>query len=232
MNRAPNDGASSIRKYAGIAPFKVKSGRQLWIHWLWNAPKFLRQTFVEWAGQAVPKCELAKVFYLQQRVAGKQHQAALRALAFTWIRVLWRCWHDRVPYNESRYIASLRQREITARRSPQHRLIFLDRLCSGDVRKRLHLSVSSPTMTKNGELTTTTANVITPVMASDRKTFPTRKRPFRSRAGVPLMAAQRNVVTPTPRIASQAMVRAMENGKFTSNGINMHPNPIIPTQAR
>jgi hypothetical protein len=34
--------ASSIQKYGGIAPVKVKSGRQLWIHWRWNAPKFLR----------------------------------------------------------------------------------------------------------------------------------------------------------------------------------------------
>lgn len=103
--------ASSIQKFAGIAPVKVKSGRQLWIHWRWNAPKFLRQTFVEWAGQSVPKCAWAKAYYSQLRAAGKQHQAALRALAFKWIRVLWRCWQDRIPYNEARYIASLHQRK-------------------------------------------------------------------------------------------------------------------------
>jgi transposase len=103
--------ASSIQKYAGIAPVKQKSGRQLWIHWRWNAPKFLRQTFVEWAGQSVPKCAWAKAYYLQQRAAGKRHQAILRALAFKWIRVLWRCWYDRVPYNEARYLASLQKQK-------------------------------------------------------------------------------------------------------------------------
>ena len=103
--------ASSMQKFGGIAPVKVKSGHQLWIHWRWNAPKFLRQTFVEWAGQSVPKCAWAKAFYLQQRAAGKHHQAALRALAFKWIRILWRCWQDRIPYDEARYVASLRQRK-------------------------------------------------------------------------------------------------------------------------
>jgi transposase len=108
-SRYPN--ASSLQKYAGIAPVKQKSGRQLWIHWRWNAPKFLRQTFVEWAGQSVPKCAWAKAYYQQQRAAGKHHQATLRALAFKWIRVLWRCWHDRVPYDEARYLASLQRQK-------------------------------------------------------------------------------------------------------------------------
>ena len=103
--------ACSLQKYAGIAPVKEKSGRQLWIHWRWNAPKFLRQTFVEWAGQSVPKCAWAKAYYQQQRAAGKHHQATLRALAFKWIRILWRCWQDRVPYDDARYLASLRQQK-------------------------------------------------------------------------------------------------------------------------
>ena len=103
--------ACSLQKYAGIAPVKQKSGRQLWIHWRWNAPKFLRQTFVEWAGQSVPKCAWAKAYYRQQRAAGKHHQATLRALAFKWIRILWRCWQDRVPYSEARYLASLKRQK-------------------------------------------------------------------------------------------------------------------------
>jgi transposase len=99
--------AASLQKYAGIAPVKEQSGRQLWIHWRWHASKFLRQTFVEWAGQTVPKCAWAKAYYVQQRRAGKRHQTILRSLAFKWIRILWRCWQDRIPYNESRYIHSL-----------------------------------------------------------------------------------------------------------------------------
>ena len=109
-DRARYPDAASLQKYAGVAPVKVKSGRQLWIHWRWNASIFLRQTFVEWAGQTVPKCAWAKAYYRHQQRAGKSHQAILRALAFKWIRILWRCWHDRVPYDGARYVAALQQR--------------------------------------------------------------------------------------------------------------------------
>lgn len=103
--------AASLQKYGGVAPVREKSGRQVWTHWRWNAPCFLRQTFVEWAGQTVPKCAWAKAYYRQQQRAGKRHQAILRALAFKWLRILWRCWHDRVPYDETRYLAALAQRK-------------------------------------------------------------------------------------------------------------------------
>jgi transposase len=108
-NRYPD--AASLQKYSGVAPVREKSGRQIWTHWRWNAPKFLRQTFVEWAGQTVPKCAWAKAYYRQQERAGKRHQAILRALAFKWLRILWRCWHDHVPYDEARYLAALSQRK-------------------------------------------------------------------------------------------------------------------------
>jgi len=31
----------------------------------------------------------------------------VRALAFKWIRVVFRCWQDRVAYDESRYLVAL-----------------------------------------------------------------------------------------------------------------------------
>ncbi len=99
--------AASLQKYAGVAPVREQSGRQVWVHWRWNAPKFLRQTFVEWAGQTIPKCAWAKAYYLQQKRAGKRHQTILRSLAFKWIRILWRCWTDRVPYDDAHYVAAL-----------------------------------------------------------------------------------------------------------------------------
>jgi hypothetical protein len=38
-----------------------------------------------------------------------QH-AAVRALAFKWIRVVFRCWKDGVAYDETKYLAALAQR--------------------------------------------------------------------------------------------------------------------------
>lgn len=102
--------AAAFQKYAGVAPVREKSGRQLWTHWRWNAPKFLRQSLVEWAGQTVVHSVWARAYYHQQRRAGKAHHAILRALAFKWIRILWRCWQDGVPYDENRYLAALAKR--------------------------------------------------------------------------------------------------------------------------
>ena len=38
------------------------------------------------------------------------HQAALRALAFKWLRILYRCWQTRTPYDESTYLNALKKR--------------------------------------------------------------------------------------------------------------------------
>jgi transposase len=102
---------ASLQKYAGIAPVREKSGNQLWTHWRWRAPAFLRQTFVEWAGQTVHYSPWAKVYYERMLKKGKKHAVILRALAFKWIRVLWKCWQDRKPYDEARYLKQLIHRK-------------------------------------------------------------------------------------------------------------------------
>jgi hypothetical protein len=78
--------------------------------WRWQCPTFLRQTFVEWAGQTINKSFRAGAYYRQQRAKGSSYQAAVRALAFKWIRILYRCWQTRTPYDESTYLNALRER--------------------------------------------------------------------------------------------------------------------------
>lgn len=104
---------SSLQKYSGLAPVREKSGGSLWTHWRWHAPAFLRQSFVEWAGQTVVYCPWSKAYYQRMQAKGKGHWAILRALAFKWIRILWKCWQDRTPYNQARYL-----RQLHHRRSP------------------------------------------------------------------------------------------------------------------
>jgi hypothetical protein len=73
-------------------------------------PTFLRQTFVEWAGSTIPRSFWAGAYYKQQRNKGCSHRVAVRALAFKWIRILYRCWQAKTPYDESIYLKSLRRR--------------------------------------------------------------------------------------------------------------------------
>jgi transposase len=102
--------AAEVQKCTGIAPVTERSGQSTWIHWRWQCSTFLRQTFVEWAAQTVNKSYWAGLYYQQQRNKGCSHQAAVRALAFKWIRILYRCWKTRTPYNETRYLKALQER--------------------------------------------------------------------------------------------------------------------------
>ena len=102
--------AAALQKYAGIAPVTERSGKKAWVHWRLQCPKFLRQSFVEWAAESIRHSFWAQVYYQQQREKGKAHQAAVRALAFKWIRILYRCWQERTPYDESTYLQALTRR--------------------------------------------------------------------------------------------------------------------------
>ena len=108
-DRARYPSAAEVQKHSGIAPVTKRSGQMEWVHWRWQCPKFLRQTFVEWAAQTINKSAWAGAYYRQQRAKGSSHQTAVRALAFKWIRILYRCWQDRTPYDESKYLEALRR---------------------------------------------------------------------------------------------------------------------------
>lgn len=106
-DRTRYQSATEFLRYSGVAPVKEKSGGRVWIHWRWNAPRFLRQSLIEWAGQTILYCPWAQAYYQHQKAKGKRHWMILRALAFKWVRILWKCWTTRQPYDEARYLQSL-----------------------------------------------------------------------------------------------------------------------------
>ena len=57
-----------------------------------------------------PACLLARVDDQQHREKGKAHQAAVRALACTGMRLLSRCWQERTPSEESTSLQALTRR--------------------------------------------------------------------------------------------------------------------------
>ena len=102
--------ADELVTFAGIAPIIERSGKQFHIRWRYFCPKFFRQTFHEFAAQSIQDSFWARAYYSSQRAKGKDHHAAIRALAFKWIRIIWKCWHARTPYNEVIYLESLRKK--------------------------------------------------------------------------------------------------------------------------
>jgi transposase len=102
--------ADEMACLAGIAPVIERSGKSCWVRWRYFCPKFLRQTFHEYAGETIVHSFWAKAYYEMQRGKGKSHAKAVRALAYKWIRIIWRCWQSRTVYDEVRYLESLRKR--------------------------------------------------------------------------------------------------------------------------
>jgi transposase len=108
--RARFTDAVQMQNYAGISPVTEQSGKHSWVHSRFQCPKFLRQTFHEFAEVSIPHSDWAHAFYRMQRERGAGHHQAIRSLAFRWIRILYRAWSTNIPYDESRYVDTLRRK--------------------------------------------------------------------------------------------------------------------------
>lgn len=108
-DRARFPTASAMQRYSGTAPVTRRSGTAHVVQWRYRCPTFIRQSFVEWAALTIPRCQWAAVYYGKQRHKGNTHNQAVRALAYRWTRVIFRCWQDRTPYSEATRLESLRK---------------------------------------------------------------------------------------------------------------------------
>jgi len=103
------DKAANLQHYTGIAPVTKQSGGKRHIHRRYLCPKFHRQSFHEYAKESILWSRWAAAYYLQQRTKGAHHHTAIRALAYKWQRIIFRCWQSRKPYEEKTYEAALRK---------------------------------------------------------------------------------------------------------------------------
>jgi transposase len=97
-----------VAEYSGIAPVTERSGKTRWVHRRFACSQFVKQSFHEFGAQSILYCHWARGYYDQKKMEGKRHHAAIRALAYRWIRIIYRCWTDRIPYDEDTYLKSLR----------------------------------------------------------------------------------------------------------------------------
>ncbi|MEH6815430.1 MAG: transposase, partial [Pseudoalteromonas distincta] len=102
--------AQEIQNYAGLSPVTERSGQKSWVHWRWQCSKFVRQSFIEWASKSVGQSYWAGIYYAQQKAKGNSHQSAVRALAYKWVRILFRCWKTGKAYDESKYLKALKEK--------------------------------------------------------------------------------------------------------------------------
>lgn len=89
----------SLAAAAGVAPSTRQSGKHRNVAYRRGCNKQLRTALVDWA-QDTPRANAwAHDTYYRARDRGCSHPPAARILAQAWTRILWRCWHDHVPYD-------------------------------------------------------------------------------------------------------------------------------------
>lgn len=103
------DSADSMQKYSGTAPITKASGKSKVVIRRVACPKFLLQTFHEFANCSRRLSVWAQAYYEMMREHGKSHHMAIRSLAFKWIRIMYRCWHNRIEYDEVKYLQALKR---------------------------------------------------------------------------------------------------------------------------
>jgi transposase len=104
--RQAYDGPDSVAALAGVTPVTKQSGKYRGVEFRWACNKRFRRAVTTFADNSRHASPWAAQIYAEARAAGKDHPHATRILARAWIRVIWPCWVNRVPYDPARHRAA------------------------------------------------------------------------------------------------------------------------------
>ncbi len=96
----------SVAALAGCTPVTKESGKHRAVHFRWACNKRFRVAITTFADNSRHASPWAAQIYNDARASGKDHPHATRILARAWIRVIYRCWLDGVPYDPARHGAA------------------------------------------------------------------------------------------------------------------------------
>jgi len=104
--RPAYDGPDCVAALAGVTPVTKQSGKYRGVEFRWACNKRFRRAVTTFADNSRHASPWAAQIYAEARAAGKDHPHATRILARAWIRVIWPCWVNRVPYDPARHRAA------------------------------------------------------------------------------------------------------------------------------
>jgi transposase len=104
--RPAYDSPDAVAALAGAAPVTKTSGKHHAVHFRWACNKRFRQAITLWADNSRHASPWAAKVYADALARGCDHPHAVRILARAWIRVIWRCWTDQVPYDPAKHGAA------------------------------------------------------------------------------------------------------------------------------
>ena len=106
--------AQDLALRSGIAPIQKQSGQSKMVLFRFARPRFLHQTWTEFAYHSLENSVWAKACHDHRKAKGHSEGAILRGLAFKWQRIVARIWQDQVPYDENRYLMTRTKRLAAA----------------------------------------------------------------------------------------------------------------------
>jgi transposase len=99
-------GPDSVAALAGVTPITRQSGKHRGVEFRWACNKRFRRAITTFADNSRHASPWAAKVYADARAVGKDHPHAIRILARAWIRVIWPCWINGVPYDPARHGAA------------------------------------------------------------------------------------------------------------------------------
>jgi transposase len=102
-DRARYPTGEALAADAGMAPVARESGKRKVAAFRWACDKRLREAVACLADSTRHHHPWAREVYARARSRGLDHPHAIRVLGRAWLRVLWRCWQDEVPYDPTKH---------------------------------------------------------------------------------------------------------------------------------
>ncbi|CAN7223357.1 MULTISPECIES: IS110 family transposase [unclassified Variovorax] len=93
---------------AGAVPVTYQSGKTRSVAFRWACNHRLRQAITCLADNSRHANDWARTIYAAARARGCDHPHAIRILARAWLRIIWRAWTDRTPYDPERHLGALK----------------------------------------------------------------------------------------------------------------------------
>lgn len=102
-NRARHPSSATLEAIAGQAPVAVQSGKKKVACFRWACNKNLRDAVSVLADSSRKHNPWANDIYQRARARGHDHPHAIRILGRAWLRIIWRLWQDRNPYDPNHH---------------------------------------------------------------------------------------------------------------------------------
>ena len=107
-DRARFAAARAVQALSGAVPLTKRSGAKKEVLFRWACQKDFRNTLHQFAFCSLAQSSWARAYYDQAKARGHSNAQALRELGAKWLKIIYRMWQTRTPYNDAIYLRSLR----------------------------------------------------------------------------------------------------------------------------